>query len=265
MGGGPAAGENPVSRCQVGKDAIVAHDNEIAPCRLHRDRPGRTAAVQADYREGGRDPRRQRGGSLLHQEGRTVAAGQGCRGVDPPARNGDLLQGGDRIPPREYQVAHRTPVPALILGLDQRGEPGQMRCGHGGAGEVTVAVRGAEDVRGGEGAENAVPRSREVHRVLAVVGKVGLVVPLVGSGNADQVGEVVACRVEAVVVVVLGVVSRRGDEKDIPLRGDGVLKRLGIPGRAPAVVGGDDVDPGVFQLPNIVQAGYRAVGVAAAA
>src|SRR6185369_2110212 len=60
------------------------------------------------------------------------------------------------------------------------------------------------------------------------------------------------------------VVAGRGNEEDIPLVFDGVVKRLGIASPPPAVVGGDDIDAMVLQVPEVIQAFDGAGGITAA-
>ena len=88
---------------------------------------------------------------------------------------------------------------------------------------------------GGPCAVNGDTRGCHIHRGTPPVGEGSQVVSLIGGGNGDDVGEVVAGGVEGALIGVAGVVSRGGHhEHSLPLTElDGLSEEFGEIGRPP--------------------------------
>src|SRR4029079_1358813 len=102
--------------------------------------------------------------------------------------------------------------PIGMDGADERDDAGDLRCGHRGAADR--AVVGAETFGphrrgdlGGKGAENVDAGGSQIDGVRAVVGEIREVVGIVGGGDGNDVGLVVAGGKEGQRVIVAAVVT----------------------------------------------------------
>src|SRR6185369_10145011 len=114
--------------------------------------------------------------------------GQRAEGVDLPPGYRLAGEGGERVPPREEEILDPLPVGGRSGRLDQGGQTGHVRGGHGGPGVGGVAVAGG-------GAVDGAARSADMDGAAAVLGVGGQGVGGGGGRHDDYVGNVVAGRI----------------------------------------------------------------------